>query len=137
MSPSNRLRTALREWLWLLGGSSVVVYGGSLAAVSAFDGDFLRAYVGFLLFGLGYRSIQLGLREGGVSAVRDRLDRTTATGAITKYGLLNLGIGIATVGGVIGAQTVGTLDIWRMAVAGVAMSGGYVIGHVGLNDAWL
>lgn len=128
------------EWLWVLGGGCVVSFGGTLTAVSAFRGNFLGAYLGFLLFGGGYRLSQWGVHEAGERSNGRFLDR--AWNAIDrrwlrKYGLFAIGVGVATYGGVVGAQSVDSLSPPGLVVAGVGMIGGYVIGHIGINDAYV
>lgn len=128
------------DWLWVVGGGCVVSFGGTLTAVAAFQGDFLRAYLGFLLFGWGYRLSQWGVHEAGegrderfLARARNAVDR----GWLRKYGLFMVGVGIATYGGVVGAQSVDTLSLQGLVVAGVGMIGGYVVGHIGINDAYV
>lgn len=128
------------EWLWVLGGGCVVSFGGTLTAVSAFRGEFLGAYLGFLLFGGGYRLSQWGVHEAGERSDESFLARVkTVIGRdwLRKYGLFAIGVAVATYGGVVGAQSVDSLSLTRLVVAGVGMIGGYVIGHIGINDAYV
>ena len=128
------------DWLWVLGGGCVVSFGGTLTAVSAFRGDFLGTYLGFLLFGGGYRLSQWGVHEGAAGS--DDRFVTRVLNAITrrwlrKYGLFALGVAIAAYGGVVGAQSVDSLSLAGLVVAGLGMIGGYVIGHIGINNAYV
>lgn len=128
------------DWLWVIGGSLVVSFGGTLTAVAAFRGEFFQAYVGFLLFGWGYRLSQWGVHKTGTDRTDGLLDRIrTVVGWnwLRKYGLFMLGVGVATYGGVVGAQSVDTLSLSGLLVAGIGMIGGYIIGHIGINDAYV
>lgn len=126
-----------RLWkpFWIITGSLILCYGGSLTAVSAFAGDYVSAYIGFLLFALGYRLSQFGIHE--LHEAREIGFDIDYQKAVKRYGILALGVGIATIGGVIGAQSVESLEFTKMVIAGVFMAGGYIVGHIGVNNAYV
>lgn len=119
-------------------GSVALCFGGSLTAVSAFQNRFWFTYLGFVVFAMGYRIAQIGANEREWTM----LDNETSSNQMIKrlgrkYGLLGVGTAIAAYGGMVGAQSVETLDFWKMVLSGVCMSGGYIIGHIGLNNSYV
>lgn len=122
----------------ILAGSLLLCFGGAVTTVAAFQNRFLPTYVGFVMFSMGYRVAQIGAHETNSGQLYTFSMKNLCTrGFLIKYGLLTIGIGIAAYGGVIGAQSVSSLAIDQMILSGVCMSGGYIIGHIGLNKSYV
>jgi hypothetical protein len=127
-----------RKLLAIPAGSLLLCFGGSVTAVAAFHNRFWPTWGGFVLFAAGYRVAQLGAHGPGRtnSSLHPAL-HVSPRHLARKYGLLAAGTGTAAYGGMIGAQAVETLAVPQMALAGICMSGGYVIGHIGLNNSYV
>lgn len=137
-----------RRLLALLGGSSLVIAGSSVAGVFAFEGAVLPVFLGFCAFLVGYRVVQFGEpvespdRADGGATVDDDLgpahgaivaDDVGAVQRLGRLALLALGmLGIAT-GVTMFAQTVLDPGVGDAVAAGVVSVGGYAVAHAGLH----
>lgn len=135
-------REVLFTAMWLVIGSCIVVFGGALTAVNAFDRRYPLVFLGFLLFTVGYRLMQYGVHERPKSStstdnVTDRGHDGGIVEDVLDYGLAVAGIAVAAYGGMVGAQTALDPNVTGMVLSGALIVLGYVIGHIGVNDAYI
>lgn len=118
---------------WIVVGSLVVCAGLALVGVAAFAGRLWRVVAGFVLFVVGYRTMQYGV-YGWPAVRRPTLSRAPLVDYLTTGGGLGASVLLAAYGFVLMGRAVETEATAPMLLSGVAVVLGYVIGHRVAND---
>jgi len=123
----------VRRSAWVALGSLVVCAGLALVGVAAFAGRLWRVVVGFVLFVVGYRTMQYGV-HGWPSLRRLPRSRASLADHLTTAAGLGASVILAAYGFVLMGRAVETGGAAPMLLSGVAVVAGYVVGHRVAND---
>ncbi|QCC48475.1 hypothetical protein [Halobellus limi] len=118
---------------WIVVGSLVLCVGLALVGVNAFAGRLWHVVAGFVLFVVGYRTMQYGVHgwpDIGVSGV----STAGTVGLLRQGGGLAVSVVLAAYGFVLMGRAVRTAAATPMVLSGVSVVLGYVIGHRIAND---
>lgn len=127
------MQRPLKSHLWTITGSLVIAFGASIAGLYSFRGDVPIVMFGFLLFILGYRLSQVGLRGMLEQDLTDRNGLSSASrGVLLIVGWIGIAVGVTRF-----SQTILSPSVSNAVFSGVSSIGGYMCAHVGINGIGL
>lgn len=116
-----------KEALNMVLGSFLLSLGISIAAVYLFHGSLPVAYMGFILFSMGYKVMK---HNPGRDWSLGRPDLETHLA--TAFGIL-----LITMGFLEGVAAIDSLNVWKTVSSGLLVVAGYVSSHVAENEVLL
>lgn len=124
----------LRDSAVLVSGSTVLVLGLGMAAISAVDRSFPGVLTGFTLFLAGYKGCQFSVTQTGAGTARDMVSDILEVSRMGDLLLVLVGAGMMAYGFVLLFTSFQDADFVLSFPSSALMFAGYAAAHYGINN---
>lgn len=121
------------ETAGLLLGSTVLVMGLGISAISASQKSFPGVFIGFVLFVAGYKVSQFVARGSEETEVREVVDDIVKGSMLIDFLVTLVGVGTIGYGFILLFESLKEVEFVIAAAASGIMFTGYVMAHYGVN----
>lgn len=117
----------------LISGGVILSTGLGVAALYAWERNFLGVFTGFSLFIVGYELSQYSVYTSEQSRARAFVEEMLESSGLIDFFMTLIGIGTITYGFTILFQSMGQARLMLAVIGALLLFGGYMLVHYGIN----
>ncbi len=117
----------------LISGGVILSTGLGIAAIYAWNRNFIGVFIGFALFIFGYELSQYSVYTTDKSKARSFIQDMLASSGLIDFFMAIVGMGTVTYGFVILLRSVQEARLSLAVLSTLILFGGYMLSHYGIN----